>query len=209
MPAAKFTVPKAEKYTRVFQFKIVLDETDVWRVIQVPDSYTFFDLHVAIQDAMGWIDRHLFLFKYVQDGKKIELHMPGQEPEHSPDYVPEAVIEYATKTALLDYFPRKRSVKYLYDFGDDWLHTIRLEKTLPREKDKKYPICLSGNMACPPEDCGGLPGYAECIAVASGRKKNNELQEWLLGWKPRYFDLSLIRFDSPSRRFEERHRYRG
>ena len=54
---------------------------------------------------------------------------------------------------------------YLYDFGDDWNHDVRLEKILPRKPDTNYPICLAGNRACPPEDCGGTWGYEDTLRI--------------------------------------------
>ena len=61
------------------------------------------------------------------------------------------------KQKIADYFSMEnRTADYVYDFGDNWEHKIQLEKILPREKDIKYPICIKGKRACPPEDCGGI-----------------------------------------------------
>jgi hypothetical protein len=54
---------------------------------------------------------------------------------------------------------------YTYDFGDNWEHAVLLGKLLPAQLslDLEYPICIDGKLACPPDDCGGIPGYYELI----------------------------------------------
>ncbi len=144
-----------KKFNQVYQFKIALwgIKPPIWRRIQVPETYTFWDLHVAIQDVMGWADYHLHLFEVVDPstGIKIEIGIPekefGEYGETRPGW----------KEKIADWFTMEnRKADYTYDFGDNWEHKIELEKVLLREEGIKYPICIKGRRACPPEDCGGL-----------------------------------------------------
>jgi hypothetical protein len=81
---------------------------------------------------------------------------------------------------------------YLYDFGDSWEHTITFEKPVAREPKVKYPRCVAGARACPPEDCGGAPGYYHCLdALADPKNPEHAWKiEWLGGsFDPEAFDL--------------------
>lgn len=84
---------------------------------------------------------------------------------------------------------------YEYDFGDGWEHKIRIEKILPAEKGKRYPVCLAGKRACPPEDCGGPPGYERLLEVLRDPKHEEyeETLEWLGGpFDPEAFDVNEV-----------------
>ncbi|HID93190.1 MAG TPA: plasmid pRiA4b ORF-3 family protein [bacterium (Candidatus Stahlbacteria)] len=189
-----------KKYERVYQFKITLEgiKPRIWRRIQVPETYTFWDLHVAIQDAMGWLDYHLHEFEIVDPstGLKVNIGMPDEDfgREILPDW----------KQKIADYFSMEnRSADYVYDFGDNWEHKIRLEKILPRNKNINYPICIKGERACPPEDCGGDLGYARLLEIL--KNPNHEEYEEMLEWvggklDPEHFDPKEVSFDDPEKR---------
>jgi hypothetical protein len=72
---------------------------------------------------------------------------------------------------------------YEYDFGDSWEHEVLVEKILPREQGKRYPVCLTGKRACPPEDCGGIWGYAEFLEAINDPQhpEHEEMREWVGG----------------------------
>lgn len=156
-----------KKSDNVHQFKIVLKgiKPTVWRRIQVPETYNFWDLHVAIQDAMGWFDRHLHKFEIKDplNGIKTEIGMPAIGLDLFP-YECKVLSKRNQKIADW-FFMTNKAAKYVYDFGDDWVHDIRLEKILPREKDCSCHRCLAGERACPPEDCGGVWGYEHLLEV--------------------------------------------
>ncbi len=145
------------KFDRVYQFKITLKgiKPPILRKIQVPETYTFCDLHVATQDVMGWQDYHLHEFKIIKPltGKKVAIGILDEE-----DFGPwSRKILPSWKEKIAEYFStEKRDADYIYDFGDHWEHKVVLEKILPREKNVKYPRCIGGKRACPPEDCGGV-----------------------------------------------------
>ncbi len=194
-----------KKYNQVYQFKITLKGTKppIWRRILVPETYTFWDLHVAIQDAMGWEDYHLHEFTLLspKTGRKVKIGIPSDE---DADFGWEVLAEWNQKIA--HYFSSENSkADYVYDFGDGWEHSIKLEKILPRETGVAYPRCIDGRGACPPEDCGGIGGYAEFLEAIGDPA--NELHEDMLDWvggsfDPDDFDPNDVEFEDPDSRFK-------
>lgn len=163
----------------VCQFKISLFGISpaIWRRIQVPETYTFWDLHVAIQDSMGWLDYHLHVFRFdgAEGRRAIDIGIPDEDNPR------DAIIPGWT-AGIVDRFIRPgMSASYEYDFGDGWIHEVLLGGNLIREPKAKYPKCLAGARACPPEDCGGIPGYRELLKVLVTRNTRN-MQAWLAGW---------------------------
>ncbi len=191
-----------KKYSRVYQFKITLEgiKPPIWRRIQVPETYTFWDLHVAIQDAMGWEDYHLHEFEVVNPstGLKENIRIPAEASGT------EVLSERKQKIA--DYFSMEnRTASYVYDFGDGWEHKILLEEILPREKGVKFPNCINGKRACPPEDCGGVWGYADLLEIIKDpeHEEYEEMMEWLGGsFDPEHFDVNEVSFDDPDKRYK-------
>jgi hypothetical protein len=143
----------------VYQFKITLQESHppIWRRIQVEDC-TLDKLHEHIQTAMGWTNSHLHHFKL-----KDQLYgdpMLLQENFEDMEY------EDSTTTKISDILPKtgKRfRLQYEYDFGDSWYHEFVFEGIVRADPKVKYPLCLEGARACPPEDCGGIWGYAVLV----------------------------------------------
>lgn len=191
------------KFTKVYQFKITLKDIrpPIWRRIQVPSDYTFWDLHVAIQDAMGWMDYHLHAFhvKNLKTGRPEEVGIPDDEE------LSDFPISPGWERKISHYLsPERPHALYEYDFGDDWLHDIRLEKILPREKGVVYPRCVKGKRACPPEDCGGIWGYEELLKVIvdPDHEEYESMMEWLdEGFDPDHFDPADVVFDDPEERW--------
>ncbi len=191
-----------KKYNQVFQFKITLKgiKPPIWRRIQVPEIYTFWDLHVAIQDAMGWDDYHFHEFEMVNPstGLRENIGIPA------PDEVFDRAVLPGWGEKIADFFSMaNRTASYVYDFGDSWVHKIQLEKICPREKNIKYPICIKGKRACPPEDCGGVWGYTELLEIINNpeHEEYEEMMEWLGGgFDPEHFDTAEVGFDDPDKR---------
>ena len=187
-----------EKFNNVYQFKITLKDTNppVWRRIQAPANYTFWDLHVAVQDAMGWSDYHLheFTLKNPSTGLDSDIGIPDEEGDFEDNMLA------GWKLKISEWFSLENNkADYMYDFGDGWEHEIILEKILPREKGVKYPRCIDGKRACPPEDCGSYPGYED---ICSGK---HEFQEEYKDFNPEYFDPEEVDFDDPRKRLKMRH----
>ena len=195
----------SEDFDQVFQFKITLVgiEPAIWRRIQVPGSYSFWDLHTAIQDAMGWLDCHLHHFA-VSDphtGRPCIAGIPEMELfEDEEPTTPGWILQ------ISDFFSITNSrAQYVYDFGDDWQHDVVLEDVLPRENEAEYPRCVGGERACPPEDVGGVPGYEDFLAILTDpeHEQHEELLEWAGGaFDPEAFDPSQVRFDDPTERWQ-------
>jgi len=194
----------AAKCKNVYQFKIVLNNIGplISRTIQVPENYSFWDLHVAIQDAMGWQDCHLHEFKLMdpRDRREKRIGIPDDEN----------LLYYITfpgwEEPIAEYFSLNNPfAEYDYDFGDNWKHIIKLEQILEKQSDIKYPICIDGERACPPEDCGGVGGYADLLeALEDEDHENHENMKRWLGAKfdPERFDPKKVKFDNPHKRWK-------
>jgi pRiA4b ORF-3-like protein len=189
----------------VYQFKLLLMEITpaIWRNIQVPESYSFWDLHVALQDSMGWLDYHLHLFRLREPitGEVVQIGIPDDDAfEGDEPILPSWGIPIA------NYFSRPGVVaRYDYDFGDGWEHELTLEAILSRQRGKKYPLCLDGARACPPEDCGGVGGYENLLTVIQtpAHEEYESTLQWLGGrFDPEKFDPQRVKFDDPARRYE-------
>lgn len=192
----------------VYQFKISLTDIEptIWRRIQVPAKYSFWDLHVAIQDVMGWLDYHLHAFRVRRkhNSKPMEIGIPGDEWD-------DEVVLPGWEIPMKDHFIEPgQTMEYEYDFGDGWNHEILLEAILVKEKGSRYPRCTGGARACPPEDCGGVWGYYKLIESLRD-PTHPDYQEnitWLKGHLKKYhpydpdrFVPEKVRFDNPKRRW--------
>ena len=188
-----------KEFNQIYQFKITLEDVrpPIWRRIQVPETYSFRDLHTAIQDAMGWDDYHLYEFK-IGDAR-IEADEEGFSIDAMwKAFQSEPRTASTGKTRLSEFIKEeKQKFRYLYDFGDNWEHTVELEKILPREKDIAYPLCITGKRACPPEDCGGVWGYKNFLEIIEdpNHPEHEQMLEWIGGeFDPEYFDVKEIHF---------------
>jgi len=191
-----------KKFDQVYQFKITLEgiRPPIWRRIQVPETYTFWDLHVAIQDAMGWLDYHLHEFEIRNPANGLNVTIGLQDD----DFPKRNLLDWAQKIANY-FFPENPSADYTYDFGDYWHHKIQLDKILPREKNVSYPVCIKGKRTCPPEDCGGIGGYERLLDIIKDpeHEEHKETLEWLgEEFDPEHFDPKEVNFDDPAARLK-------
>ncbi len=195
--------PMKTDYIQVYQFKVALNgiRPPIWRRIQVPSNYTFWDLHIAIQDAMGWWDSHLHEFDVhnPSSGGQERIGIPVEDYDSGDEVIP------GWNRNISQYFSLENpKAGYVYDFGDDWEHTLTLEKILPREKGRQYPVCVKGKRACPPEDCGGIWGYQELLEIIADpeHEEYDEMMEWVgEAFDPEAFDAKSIEFDDPRERW--------
>ncbi len=196
----------AASRTAIYRFDVRLREIEppIWRLIEIPQRASFWDLHVAIQDAMGWLDYHLheFSLELSRAGRVLKIGIPDDETGM------EVLPGWEEPIALYFRAPGDRAL-YWYDFGDDWRHDVTLVAIEPRAKGTRYPRCIAGQRACPPEDCGGPPGYFELLhALADpNHPEREELLQWLGGnprrsgaWNPEAFDPAQVKFSSAARR---------
>ena len=182
MPAWRARAEKRKPTNRLYQLKITLRDVKpaIWRRIQVKDC-TLDKLHEYIQTAMGWTNSHLHHFgvadRHYGDPELMEENFEGMNYRDS------------TITLLSDIVPKdggRFRFVYEYDFGDSWEHEVLFEGCPKVDKGQKFPLCLEGERACPPEDVGGVPGYAEFLETIGDR--DHEEREGTLEWAEGWFD---------------------
>ncbi len=167
----------------ILQLSVSLEfsKPPIWRQIQVRKDTTFFELHHILQITMGWKNYHLYEFNC--DGYRIgeindEFRMEGFGSDEVTD----------SKRVIINDIIQKvnEPFRYTYDFGDSWDHNLHIEKSLPTDPNKKYPICIGGEKSCPPEDCGGIHGYYNNLKILKD-KKHEEYKDVRI-WMGRDFD---------------------
>jgi hypothetical protein len=172
--------------TPLYQLKITLRDCKppIWRRIVVRADMKLDRLHRVIQTAMGWSDCHLHQFVV----GRVFYGVPDRERD---DFGTETFNEKRYTVANLAPVAKGKFI-YEYDFGDSWEHEVLVEQVLPPDADFKHPVCLGGANACPPEDCGGIPGYYDLLAALADPKheQHEEMKEWVGGaWDATRFSL--------------------
>ena len=176
MPALPAERKKSDWPVPVYQIKVGLRgaRPPIWRRLEVPADISLARLHTVIQIAFGWDDSHLHVF----------------ETPYGSFGSPDADLGHRSETSvtLEQVAPAANSkLRYTYDFGDDWEHDILVEKvfdyemTLDHEMTTAYPRCTGGRRAAPPDDCGGIWGYAELVEVLNdpADQEHKDRLEWL------------------------------
>ncbi len=155
----------------ILQLKISLvgaSKPPVWRRVLVPATLRLDRLHDVIQAAMGWTDTHLHAF----EAGGVDYGPVDPELDHEDE----------RRTAIGDLLsePRDR-MRYVYDFGDYWQHDIVIEKVLEAERGARYPVCVTGKGRRPPEDCGGVWGYADLREKLADptHEEHADMLDWL------------------------------
>lgn len=171
---------------QIFQLRVSLTEVTppVWRRVLIPGGFTLDRVHRVIQYAMGWQDCHLHSFDI--DGVQYAPPDPdGELP--SRDEMDVRLDQVAGKGAR--WF-------YTYDFGDWWEHELAVEDVVEADPDARYPRCVDGAGACPPEDVGGPRGYAEFLAALAdpGHPRHEAMRSWI----GRPFDPAMVDLDRAS-----------
>ncbi|MEJ3743652.1 plasmid pRiA4b ORF-3 family protein [Actinomycetes bacterium KLBMP 9797] len=161
---------------QIYQLKVTLVDVRpaVWRRLLVPGGFTLDRLHRVIQYAMGWQGYHLHSF----DVDGVQYGEPDPDGELAlRDELDARLDTVATKGGRF---------LYTYDFGDWWEHEVVVEDVLGAEPDERYPACVDGARACPPEDVGGAYGYAQFLAAL--RDPAHREYESMRAWFGRPFD---------------------
>jgi len=191
----------SNQFRHVYQFKLFLKGTKppIWRRIQVPDNYSFKDLHVAIQDVMDWV---------VYAGSSYAFHI-AKSSTGLPETISCSCYGFAQYAGIhepvkriADYFSLSNAkADYTSKHESSWSFTIELEEILTAGKFEIYPICIAGKMASPPEDCGGAIKYQQMIKTinesSSGRKRKAlKAYQSVFGddFNPDYFDGDNVFF---------------
>lgn len=178
-----FTEPNA------VQLRVSLDEIEpeVWRRLVVPLQWNLEQLHLVIQAAFNWWNYHLHEYRIggLRYGD-VELLEEGSA-EGDPRTFDQREVR------LRDFGGPGTAFAYIYDFGDNWRHTIEIEKFLALDASPKQASCIDGARARPPEDVGGIPGYEQFLAVIADPKDPEyaETKRWCGGrFDPEWFDLT-------------------
>ena len=178
--------------TQKYQIKIGLQEAKppIWRRIFVPSNMNLSELHEVIQVTMGWENYHLHQFFI--NGRCYGPITPDLDDMEWDD---------EQDVTLSSAFPKEKSkIVYEYDFGDGWVHDITLEKVLPLNKKDKLPTCIKGKRACPPEDCGGIWGYANLLDILADPK--HEEYEDTLEWIGKNIDPEAFSVEAINERYQ-------
>jgi hypothetical protein len=182
----------------IFVVHVRLEDTTpaVWRRFEIRAERSFWDLHCAIQDAMGWDDKHLHEFRFAVGDAAMHIGIPMEEDEGK--------VLPGWETNLRDWFTLVPAhCLYLYDFGDDWEHAVTVESRRPAQVGGKYPRCTGGERACPPEDVGGVSGYSEFLEALADRRhsEHESYREWIGGaWDAEAFAPEAVVFSNPTTR---------
>ena len=173
----------------IYQIKVTLLGTKppIWRRLLVPSSLTLAQLHDAVQTAMGWQNCHMHEFRI---GRR---YFGAPSPEEELMGVTPTEDERTVRlSAVLGRVGAK--MIYTYDMGDSWEHNIVLEKQLPVDPSAKYPACVDGQLACPPEDCGGVWGFYELQEALDDPRhpRHEEFVDWIGHFDPQAFSVDKV-----------------
>jgi hypothetical protein len=156
----------------VYQIKVTLKgiKPPIWRRVAVPCDITLAALHNVIQRAMGWQDCHLH--EFIIGAKRY-----GAAEDEEFDFGDGRADE--GKARLNKVAGPNAKFRYCYDFGDDWIHEILIEREIASDGERMA-RCLAGKNACPPEDCGGPYGYANLLSILADpeHEEHEEMLEW-------------------------------
>ena len=190
---AQKTEGKSQKKSRIvsaYQLKVALTRISppIWRRLQVTDDITLLKLHRILQAIMGWEDYHLHVFDI--GGVNYSMPYPGEGDLDEMGMKTEKRVKLS-KLALAE----KSRFLYEYDLGDSWTHEILVEKILAPDPEVKYPVCIAGERAAPPEDCGGVWGYADFLEAIldPDHPEHEDYLDWVGGnFDPEKFDLGAV-----------------
>jgi hypothetical protein len=197
-----------------FTFKIKIDGSSkppIWRKVKVNSTISFDDFHLVIQVLFGWRNYHMYQFSpsgwrstpcimYIyEDDAEVEIR-----PLSDPDTFPYGERYDAEKIKLEDYFRQlKQKMVYMYDFGDDWKHTIELIEV--SDDTVLYPVCLGGKGSNLEEDCGGIWGFYNMVEAINDPKhpQHKEYREWLGMKRGEKWDLNVFDLEETNEMLRE------
>lgn len=176
---------------KVFLYQIT---PQIWRSFSVPTSFTFAELSNAIQDAMGWDNKHPHEFRHGKGKKLIDVIGPVGLADQLP---PGGEFQDEAQLTLADFIGKKRlpiRILYRYDFAEDWIHEVVFESK--GEGEETGPVMIGGARACPPEDFGGAFQYMRALHGEIG---------WYRGeYDPEAFNIKEVVFGGRTRNPKKR-----
>lgn len=189
---------------RMFRFLIVMNDIKptIWRSIELDEDATFWDLHMAIQDAMSWDNAHLheFIISDVHMQHDLKIGIPIEDGFTDPEEEPDPAWMCELSSVFIDIGEK---ATYHYDFGDGWECDVILEGMFLAPKKVKFPRCVAGERAAPPEDCGGVGGYYALldVLVDPTHDEHRDILRWLKGtrhrkgsYEPEIFEPEKVKF---------------
>jgi hypothetical protein len=183
---------------KAYQLEVVLCDSDppIWRRLRVLGTTTLHALHGVLQVAFGWKSAHLYQFEF--EGRRFA------EPDPDDD-IRSVRTESPRRTRINDLALGQGSkLEYVYDFGDWWAVTILVEAVFERNPSEVYPLCVDGARRGPPEDSGGIPGYADLLdALANPRHPEHARYA---RWVPHGFDPNAFDAIDVTRLLQQRRR---
>lgn len=180
----------------VLKISIKGSKPPIWRRIEVNANTSFYEMHGIIQGIMPWRGCHMHNFhicgKLGRGMTYFQSHDDGGFNTLGED---EIIGNYISMNGC-------KTMTYTYDFGDNWQHTIHLEKMIKADPKVTYPRCTGGKLKCPPEDCGGIYGYYQDFlpkVMDKNHPEHKEMMEWYEEYNgedtfdPKEFDYKKIR----------------
>lgn len=174
--------------TSIYQIKVTLKDSKppIWRRVLVEDKTTLLKLHDVLQTVMGWTDSHLH--HYIING---EFYGAPEDDEFGDLHIKDESRYKLNQIVNRAGF----KLRYEYDFGDSWEHDLVVEKILPAEGGVRYPVCVAGKRACPPEDVGGVWGYEDFLNIIANPKhdEHEDTMMWVGGsFDPEKFSMDEV-----------------
>lgn len=215
------TSRRASRTALRFKIRILAIRPPIWRRIEVPGNFTFWDFHCAIENAFEWEDHRAHEFRpwprgrYTGPPRYLEvIGSSDYDRDTTPDH-------YSWQVRLAKRFETPRD-RWLYarlpgmgDFSNDWEHEVVFEGAEKRSPGISEPVCLGGRRAAPPRDCCGLRGYDELVRARSGEADESErwfdpeFYEEYQDFDPDFFDREAVFFSDPKRSLEIWRDYAG
>ena len=192
-----------KKY-KYYEIKVSIRDTHppVWRRLQISEGITFHELNAIIQLAFDWCGYHLYNFEVgaTLHDRGIFIELPNLD-----DGWGSYETRNSKKEKVDKYFKEYKRMKYTYDFGDNWIHDIIIEKIVETDIKLARPICIKAKMADLPEDCGGPWGYEELLDILSDKKheRYKEMKDWINdGFTNWYDDRKYVNLEEINMRLE-------
>ena len=187
----KYNTPVFRTKALVLKIKLDLKNFDIWRRVVVPLNINFYDFHKIIRTSFDWGYQHMHETVILKQNKPLSRIA-------SDDYVFSSLTDdedwlFEKSVMINEYLPRYKNIKYIYDFGDYWVHDIIIENVL-FDFDKNCPVCLEGNGDRPPEDVGGESGYEEFIKILDNpnHEEYHSMKKWFESQHYSGYDIDLI-----------------
>ena len=165
----------------------------MWRRVEVVSTTTLHQLSAELEAAMGWFGGHLHAFEV--GGTTYQLPADDEFGWRPTKDERRAALNKVLPTVSM-------KMLWEYDFGDGWEHDVVVAAIESPQEAKRYPPCVAGERACPPEDCGGVPGYEDLLRVLADPRDPEH--EHMVGWAPPGFDAAVFDLVGANRRLRGR-----